>query len=183
MAAGEPVVDTRNACFATLMLAVAPLHGAQPAAQPASQLNFILEFATKLHLDQEGEVVSGYYLLCNRGMCSLTLTATSANACTGATPQVPAFVRSFEYDSKDGSLDISRLGADSVQIKFTWTWGLTELTSVVAITYKADGTQESGLGQKPVTKIKGSAYPATGRGAYDYKLMPGPVTCEIEFSG
>ncbi len=177
-------MDTRNAWFAALVLAAAPLHGAQPAAaQAASQLNFILEFATKSNLDQEGEVVSGYYLLCNRGSCSLTLTATSANACTGTAVPVPAFVRSFEYDSKDGSLDVSRLSADSVQIKFTWTWGLTELTSVLAITYKPDSPQDSGLPQKPVTKIKGSAYPATGRGAYDYKLMPGPVSCEIEFSG
>jgi hypothetical protein len=174
-----------NACFAAVVvLAAGPVQGApQTAAQVASQLNFILEFATRLSFGQEGDVVSGYYLLCNRGSCSLTLTTTSASACTGITPQVPAFVRSFEYDSKDGSLDISRLSADSVQIKFTWTWGLTALTSVLSVTYKPDSPQGSGLAQKPVTKISGSAYPATGRGAYDYKLMPGPVSCEIEFSG
>jgi hypothetical protein len=176
-------VDTKGACIAAVMLAAGPVHAAdQSAAQSASQLNFILEFATKSDLGQEGDVVSGYYLLCSRGTCSLTLTATSAGACTGSAPQVPAFVRSFEYDSKDSSLDISRLGADSVQIKFAWTWGLTELTAVLEVTYKPDSTQESGLAQKPVTKVRGSAYPSTGRGAYDYKLIPGPVSCTIEFS-
>jgi len=163
-------------------VAAAPVHAAQQTAA-ASQANFILEFATKSAFGEEGDVISGYYLLCSRGTCSLTLTATSASACSGATPQVPAFVRSFEYDSKDGSLDISRLSPDSVQIKFGWTWGLTQLTSVLEITYKPDSTQESGLAQKPVTKVRGSAYPASGRGAYDYKLMPGPVSCTIEFSG
>jgi hypothetical protein len=174
----------RNVCFAAVVLAAGPLHGAeQTDAQVASQLNFILEFATKAAFGQEGNVVSGYYLLCNRGTCSLTVTATSADACTGATPRVPAFVRSFEYDSKEGNLDISRLSADSVQIKFTWTWGLTELTSVLTVTYKPDSPQGTGLAKKTVTKISGSAYPTNGRSAYDYKLMPGPVSCEIEFSG
>jgi hypothetical protein len=177
-------MDTRSVWFAAVMLAAGPVHAEQQsAAQTANQFNFILEFATKSAFGQEGDVVSGYYLLCSRGACSLTLTATSANACTGATPQVPAFVRSFEYDSKDGSLDISRLGADSVQIKFAWTWGLTEMTSVLEVKYKPDTTPESGLAQKPVTKVSGNAYPATGRGAYDYKFMPGPVSCTIEFSG
>jgi len=170
--------------MAAVMLAAGPVHAAeQSAAQVASQLNFILEFATKSDLGQEGEVVSGYYLLCNRGTCSLTLTATSAGACTGATPQVPAFVRSFEFESRDGSLDISRLSADSVQIKFAWTWGLTQLTSVLEVTLKPDSTQESGLARKPVTKVRGSAYPSTGRGPYDYKFIPGPVSCTIKFSG
>jgi hypothetical protein len=177
-------MSTRNACFVAAMLAALPAHGAEPTAeQAASQLNFILEFATRSSFGQEGDVVSGYYLLCSRGTCSLTLTATSADACTGATHQTPAFVRSFEYDSKEGNLDISRLSADSVQIKFTWNWGLTELTSILTVTYKPDSPQGIGLAKRAVTKINGSAYPATGRGAYDYKLMPGPVSCEIEFSG
>lgn len=177
-------MGTRSACVAAVVLAAGPVHGAeQTDAQLASQLNFILEFATKSAFGQDGNVVTGYYLLCNRGACSLTLTATAADACTGATPQVPAFVRTFEYDSKDGSLDISRLGADSVQIKFNWTWGLTELTSVLTVTYKPDSPQGTGLAKKAVTKVSGGAYPTTGRGAYDYKLMPGPVSCEIEFSG
>ena len=177
-------MGTKSACLAAMMLAAAPVHAAQPtAAQVASQLNFILEFATKSAFGQEGDVVSGFYLLCNRGACSLTVTATSAGACTGASPQVPAFVRSFEYESRDGSLDVSRVSADSVQIKFAWTWGLTQLTSVLEITYKPDSTQQSGLAQKPVTKVSGSAYPASGRSAYDYKFMPGPVSCAIEFSG
>jgi hypothetical protein len=174
----------RNACLVAATLGALPVHGAeQTPEQAASQLNFILEFATKSGLGQEGDVVSGYYLLCNRGTCSLTLTATSAEACTGATHQTPAFVRSFEFDSKQGNLDISRLSADSVQIKFTWAWGLSELTSVLTVTYKPESPQGIGLGKRAVTKITGSAYPATGRGAYDYKLMPGPVSCEIEFSG
>ena len=177
-------MGTRKACFAVVVLAAGPVHGAeQTAEQVARQLNFILEFATKSTFGQEGDVVSGYYLLCNRGTCSLTLTATSADACTGAAHQVPEFVRSFEYDSKEGNLDISRLSADSVQIKFNWTWGLTELTSVLTITYKPDSPQGAGLAKKAVTKISGGAYPTTGRGAYDYKLMPGPVSCVIEFSG
>jgi hypothetical protein len=174
-------VNTKSACIAAVMLAAGPVQAAQQSsAQAASQFNFILEFATRSDLGQEGDVVSGYYLLCNRGTCSLTLTVTSAGACTGSTPQVPAFVRSFEYDTKDSSLDISRLGADSVQIKFPWTWGLTQLTSILEVTYKADSNQESGLAQ--ITKVRGSAYPSNGRGAYDYKLMPGPVSCTIEFS-
>jgi hypothetical protein len=177
-------MGTRSACVVVAALAAGPVHGAdQGDAQVASQLNFILEFATKSAFGEQGNVVSGYYLLCSRGTCSLTLTATSADACTGATPQVPAFVRTFEYDSKEGNLDISRLSADSVQIKFTWTWGLTELTSVLTITYKPDSAQGTGLAKKSVTKISGGAYPATGRGSYDYKLLPGPVSCEIEFSG
>lgn len=177
-------MGTRHACFAAAVLAAGPVHGAeQTAAQAASHLNFILEFATKSTLGQDGDVVSGYYLLCNRGTCSLTLTATSADACTGVTPQVPAFVRSFEYDSKEGNLDVSRLSADSVQIKFTWAWGLTEMTSVLTVTYKPDSPPGTGLAKKAVTKINGGAYPTTGRGAYDYKLMPGPVSCQIEFSG
>jgi hypothetical protein len=177
-------MGTRNACFVAAVLAAGPVHGAElTSAQAASQLNFILEFATKSTFGQEGDVVSGYYLLCNRGTCSLTLTATSADACTGAAAKVPAFVKSFDYDSKEGNLDISRLSADSVQIKFTWTWGLTELTSVLTVTYKPDSLQGTGLAKKAVTKVSGGAYPTTGRGGYDYKLMPGPVSCEIEFSG
>lgn len=173
-----------NACLAVVMVAAGTVHAAeQSAAQAASPPDFILEFATKSTFGQEGDVVSGYYLLCNRGTCSLTLTATLANACTGATPRVPAFVRSFEYDSKEGNLDVSRLGPDSVQIRFTWTWELTELTSVLTITYKPDTPQGSGLAKKTVMKITGSAYSATGKGVYDYKLIPGPVSCEIEFSG
>ena len=178
-------MGTRSLCLAAAILAAGPAHAAaQTAAQAASQPNFILEFATKTAFGQEGgDVVSGYYLLCSRGTCSLTLTATSAAACTGATPQVPAFVRSFEYESKDGSLDISRVSADSVQIKFAWAWGLSQLTSVLQVTYRPDSTQESGLAQKPVTKVSGSAYAASGRGPYDYKFVPGPVSCTIEFSG
>jgi hypothetical protein len=177
-------MSARNACIAAAVIAAGPVHAAeQSAAQPASPSDFILEFATKSTLGQGGDVVSGYFLLCSRGTCSLTLTGTSANACTGAAPRVPSFVRSFEYNSKEGNLDISRLSADSVQIRFTWTWELTELTSVLTITYKVDGSQGPGLTKKTVTKIGGGTYPANGRGAYDYKLIPGPVSCEIEFSG